>query len=390
MIILDKPYVSILLSTSVKNLQIPIIKVNDVSIPNESGLTITKKEDFLREFQNTQSPLLFNSENGLRILNEYLPNHYLTTIAATLKNKAEFRRVLTKHFPEFFFREITFAELDDLDMNSVPFPIIIKPVVGYSSIGVYRIDQKEDFIDSINMLKEDMSMAGSAYPKDVIDSQTLIIEELIEGDEYAIDAYYSEDGKPVILNLFKRMFSHEKDMSDRIYYTSKQVLKEVLHKVEDFLESIGPIFGLLSVPVHIEVRINSKGLVVPIEANPLRFAGIGTTELGVYAYNVNVYEYYFNQLEPDWDSIMENMDDSIYSFCCAEFDPSIDCKAIESVDHEAFKEHFQEILAYRPMDFNAYSTFSVVFHKASNFEENKRILSLDLSDFLTMKELELV
>ena len=388
MIILDKPYVSHLLSASVKNLQIPVIKMNDVSIPNESKLILIEKECFLQEFQKYRLPILFNSENGLNILSEYLPEHYLTTITATLKNKAEFRRVLTNYFPEFYFYEITFAELEDLDVNTIPFPIIIKPVVGYSSIGVYRIDCKEDFGVSINNLKKDMSMAGSAYPKEVIDSQSFIIEELIEGDEYAIDTYYTEEGKPVILNLFKRMFSHDKDMSDRIYFTSKQVLKEALSKVEEFLQSISSAFGLRSTPIHIEVRINKNGLVVPIEANPLRFAGIGTTELGFYAYNVNVYEYYFNQIEPDWDSIIENMDDSIYSFCCAEFDPSIDCKMIESVNHQEFKENFHEILEYRPMAFNEYSTFSVVFHKAPDLEENKRILGLDLSDFLTMKELQ--
>ncbi|WP_100403674.1 ATP-grasp domain-containing protein [Bacillus sp. FJAT-42315] len=390
MIILDKPYVSHLLSSSIKDLQIPVIKVNDVEIPNEDELFLTEKELFLQEFSSSETPILFNSENGLFMLNEYLPDHQLTSLAATLKNKAEFRRTLTTHFPEFFFRELSFAELDTLDINTLPFPIIIKPVVGYSSIGVYRIDQKEDFIDSINKLKQDMSMAGSAYPKEVIDSQTLIIEELIEGDEYAVDVYYTEEGKPVVLNLFKRMFSHEKDMSDRIYFTSKQVLKEALRKVEIFLENIGPIFGLQSAPIHIEVRMNSQGIIVPIEANPLRFAGIGTTELGVHAYGVNVYEYYFKQLAPDWESIMNEMDDSIYSFCCAEVDPSIDCKAIGAVDHEAFKSNFEEILEYRPMAFNEYSTFAVVFHKAPDFEENKRILQLDLNDFLTMRELQLV
>ncbi|KGX85858.1 ATP-grasp domain-containing protein [Pontibacillus litoralis] len=390
MIILDKPYVSHLLSNTLQKLQTPVIKMNDVNIPNERELALMEKDLFVQQFSKGTSPILFNSENGLNVLHEYLPNHSITKVATTLKNKAEFRRILASHFPDFFFREISFAEMDALDINSLPFPIIIKPVVGYSSIGVYRIDYKEDFIPTIKKLKQDMLMAGSAYPKEVIDSQTLLIEELIEGEEYAIDAYYTADGEPVVLNLFKRMFNNEKDMSDRIYYTSKQVLQESFGRVDTFLQDIAPVFDLKSVPIHVEVRMNKEGKVVPIEANPLRFAGVGTTELGVYAYGVNVYEYYFNQLKPDWKAIIHKMDDAIYSFCCADFDASIDCKGIASVDHDAFKSHFQEILEYRPMAFNEYPTIAIVFHRAPDFQENERILKLDLQQFLTMKDAQLV
>ncbi|WP_157796172.1 ATP-grasp domain-containing protein [Bacillus xiapuensis] len=390
MIILDKPYVSHLLSASVQKLGVPVWKVEDVWIPSEEKLKVMKQEHFLQEFLHSSFPILFNSENGLRMLSEHAPDHHLSKIASVLKNKAEFRRILTNRFPEFFFREVSFHELESLDVNTLPFPIIVKPNIGYSSIGVYRVDRREDFFGVVEQLKQDMSMAGQAYPKEVLDSQTLIIEELIEGAEYAVDAYYTGDGAPVVLNLFKRMFSDDKDMSDRIYYTSKQVLMEALDEVQSFLAQIGPVFGIKSAPIHIELRRKEDGTIVPIEANPLRFAGIGTTELGKYAYGVNVYEYYFQQLRPDWSRIIEEMDDSIYSFCCAEFAPSIDCQAIESVDHEAFKAHFQEILEYRPMDFNKYTTFAVVFHKAPDLEENKRILQLDLHPFLKMKEHQMI
>ena len=59
------------------------------------------------------------------------------------------------------------------------------------------------------------------YPTKVLDTNTFIIEECIEGDEFAFDAYYDEFGNPVLLNTFKHYFASRNDVSDRVYYTSK-------------------------------------------------------------------------------------------------------------------------------------------------------------------------
>ncbi|MFJ7952532.1 ATP-grasp domain-containing protein [Lysinibacillus sp. NPDC096418] len=390
MIILDKPYVSDLLADTVKNLQVPVIKLNNVHIPNENGINFKKEGDLLTALEKGDFPILFNSENGLQILSNHMPTHYLTNVTDVLKNKVTFRKILSKHYTDFFFKEASFKELEEINSSTLPYPIIVKPSIGYSSIGVHRIDEEEEYYATIQQLKEEMDIAGAEYPQEVINNQSFIIEKLIEGDEYAIDAYFTEDGKPVILNLFKRLFSHDKDMSDRIYYTSKQVLLEALEKTYSFLNTISSFFDLKLAPIHLEIRINKEGQIIPIEVNPLRFAGIGTNELGVHAYGVNAYEYFFKQQQPNWEYIIENMDDSVYSFCCAEIDSTIDCKMVDSVDHEQFKLNFGEILDYRPMQINEYSTFAVIFHKAPDLEENKRILNLDLNRYITLKELALV
>jgi len=389
MIILDKPYVSALLSSSLQQLGTPVLKVGDVQIPEEEKLTVLGEALFFEQLEKTSAPLLFNSENGLATLMRYLPDSKFAEWTSLFKNKAEFRRRMTKVYPSFYFREVSIQDLYEIPLETIPFPIIIKPAIGYSSVGVYRIDCMEDWYHTVEKLKGDINDSASAYPKDVIDSQTVIIEELIQGEEYAVDAYFTEEGKPVILNLFKRMFANDRDMSDRIYYTSKQVLKETIAPIADFLKKIGEIDSLASFPLHFEVRITKEGQVVPIEVNPFRFAGIGTTELGVHAYGINVYDYYFNQLEPNWEEKIEAMDDAIYSFLCAEFDPAISLESIRTVDHERFQQQFNEILEYRYMDYKEYPIFSVVFFKQSTFDENKRLLTLNLSDFITCFELQL-
>ncbi|MBG9454041.1 hypothetical protein ABE61_08110 [Lysinibacillus sphaericus] len=387
MIILDRPYVSDLLADTISKNKIPVIKLNEVFIPNESTINLKKVDDLLIELEKGNSPILFNSENGLNILSKYAPNHYLTTVTDILKNKVTFRKTLSRHYKDFFFTEVSLKELEELDPSALPYPIIVKPVIGYSSIGVHRIDKVEEYKETIKQLKFEMEVTSSEYPIEVINNQSFIIEKLIEGDEYAVDVYFTEDGEPVILNLFKRMFRHEKDMSDRIYYTSKQVINESLNKIQEFLRTISSFFALKSAPIHIEIRIDNDDQIVPIEVNPLRFAGIGTNELGVHAYGVNACEYFFKQEKPDWENIVNQMDDSIYSFCCAEIDASIDCKQVVSINHEAFKLNFGEILEYRPMKVNEGSTFAVIFHKSPDLNENIRLLDLDLNQYITLKEL---
>lgn len=243
----------------------------------------------------------------------------------------------------------------------------------------------------IKQLKKEMDVGiRSEYPREVINNQPFIIEKFIEGDEYVIDAYFSEDGKPIILNLFKRMFRHEKDVSNRIYYTSKQVINESLMKINTFLNTISSFFALKWIPIHIEIRLDKEGKIIPIEVSPLRFSEMCTNELGVYAYGINAYEYFFKQQKPDWESIVSVMDNFIYSYCCAKINSPIDCKKVESINHKGFKENFSEILEYRKMNIIDNSTFAVIFHKAPDLEENMRLLNVDLNQYVILKELAFV
>lgn len=80
----------------------------------------------------------------------------------------------------------------------------------------------------VKQLQADMRAAKEIYPESVVSASSFILEAWIQGDEYAVDAFYDTEGEPVVLNVFKRMFAHEADTSDRIYFTGKSVLQEAL------------------------------------------------------------------------------------------------------------------------------------------------------------------
>ena len=382
MILLDTTYVSPLLAETLIEKK---VKVCDIHRHEILGGQLNSQQSLVNVFEHEEL-LIMNAEEAFNILNEYHTESHVTKMANLFKNKIAFRKRLAESYPNFFFLETSISGLSNVDMEALAYPIILKPSVGYSSVGVYRIENATEFKSIVSELGKTMQQLNGKYTKDVLDSESFIIESYIEGQEFAVDLYFDKNNKPVVLNVFARMFKDEKDMSDRIYYTSKQVLQNYLASITDYLEQLGNIFELQRMPLHVELRMDERGAIVPIEVNPLRFAGAGTTELGHFAYGVNPYDYYFEQKKPNWPQLMDAMDDKVYSFTCAEFDADIKIDDRYIVHHDLLKEQFPHILEYRHIPYESGSTFAVIFYSSDSLEQNEHILSLDFMGFVEMKE----
>lgn len=156
------------------------------------------------------------------------------------------------------------------------------------------VEKREDWTSTKAKLKYKIEQVKSIYPSAVLDVNELIIEEVIEGEGFAIDCYFDEQGKPVALFIMQHRFASDDDMGDRIYLTSKDVIQKNLPLAQPFLEQLGNLAQLKSYPVHVEVRIYGSGNVNSIEVNPIRFGGWCTSaELAKHAFNINTYEHLF-------------------------------------------------------------------------------------------------
>ena len=51
-----------------------------------------------------------------------------------------------------------------------------------------------------------MVCAKEKFPESVVNVEDFIVEAYISGTEYAVDAYYNDQGKTVILNIFGFLF----------------------------------------------------------------------------------------------------------------------------------------------------------------------------------------
>jgi len=390
MIILDKPYVSELLKDTISQIGIPVLR-SDYSntIQFNSELSFLSSEKAKIEYNVPNHPKIYsNSENAINWITQNLKNTNLPEKINLFKDKVRFRNLLSDLYPDFFYREIAIDKLEDLNVDSIPKPFIIKPSVGFFSMGVYKVYSHADWLRIPNQIKQEIENVKHLYPSEVLNAGKFIIEQMIEGDEYAFDVYFNEIGKPIVLGIFKHLFSSGDDVGDRIYYTSKEIILDKLSPFGKFAEQVGERADIRNFPMHIEVRISDKGELVPIEINPMRFGGWCTTaDLTTHAFNLNPYKYYFNGLEPNWTELLKDKEGLNYCMIILDNTTGYNTNEIESFDYEAVKKRFLKPIDMRKTDWKEYPVFGILFTETpvGNYNEIESILKSDLKEFVTLK-----
>lgn len=386
MIILEKPYVSELLLESLSKYEIPVLK-NAFSEENSGNHQLNLLDE--QEFKNkvtSDTKIYSNSENALGWVEDNLPEYYKDKKISIFKDKVEFRKLLKDFYPDFLFQEIATSEIENLDIKDVKTPFILKPAIGFFSMGVYKITNEQDLNLAKKDIKNNIEDVEDLYPKAVIDSTRFIIEECLDGEEYAIDAYYDSEGEPVILNILKHEFGSAEDVSDRAYFTSKEIIEEYIVKFTQLLVDINKKTNLTNFPFHLEVKVDA-GKITPIEVNPLRFAGWCTTDVAYFAYGLNVYDYYVENKKPNWKELLKDKSGKIYSMIILDSPQDLDTGKIKKFDYEKVLQSFENPLELRKIDYHEYPVFGFVFTetKKESKSEIDRILKSDLLEYIELK-----
>ncbi|MED3763296.1 ATP-grasp domain-containing protein [Ureibacillus terrenus] len=142
----------------------------------------------------------------MALLESHAPDSVQNRWAKQLKDKGIFRQILSKMYPDYFYKVVNLDELYKIPVEDIPFPVVIKPSKGYSSVGVYKVKNAEEWRAALEKLSVDMLLIKNIYDKEVINGESVLIEKWVFGEEYAVDGYYDHDGNPVILNIFKHLF----------------------------------------------------------------------------------------------------------------------------------------------------------------------------------------
>jgi hypothetical protein len=390
MILIDQPYVSDFLIKTIKENNFEIIATKEAqSLINDDTMNWISEKDAKNKLIRSPNPLLYtNSENALKCIFENIKETKRPEQIRLFKDKYKCRELTKELYPNFLFRKIKIEEIQTLAIDELKMPFVIKPSVGFFSIGVHIVHNKADWQTAQKELNYDN--LKNIYPKEVMDASTFIIEEYIEGEEFAIDAYFNKEGEVVILNILHHAFSSSTDVSDRIYSTSKSIILKHKENIESFLKPIGEKANLKNFPLHVEVRIDKNGLILPIEINPQRFGGWCTTgDLSWYAFKINSYQYFLENKKPDWEEIFKNKKDDIYSIILLTNNSSIKPSRISHFDFSMLKEDLENILVVRKLDFNKYPAFGILFTETSegNKKELTEILNSDLSKYIVKIEI---
>lgn len=389
MFILEGPYISdfiedTLIRNRFKVIDTPFIKTR----AKYFDFNLISESEAIHQLENNNDSLYSNSENAIDWVEQHLQLTKYPAFISLFKDKTKFREVISSLYPEFYNKKVQFNALQNLDVHTIPFPIVLKPAVGFFSLGVYTIDSPDEWDTVLEKLTNELQSIQKLYPKSVVNTETFLIESYIKGKEYAVDCYFNETGEAVILNILEHQFSSNKDVSDRLYFTSQEIIYKLHTKTLQFLNELSELTQLKNFPLHLEMRVTADGSIIPIEGNPMRFGGWCTTaDLAFYAFGFNAYEMYQQQQKPDWNAIFNKMNDDLFSLIILDNSTGFKAEAIKSFDYERLLASFEKPLELRKVDINEYPLFGYLYTQTpkNKFDELAGMLHNTLEDYIKLK-----
>ncbi len=388
MFFVDKPYVSEFFKMTVRDNAIPVVGTDIAKhLGLYSGTKVISENRAIEMARELGNPTIYiTSENSIGWISKHLAFSNLPAKIELFKDKLKFRELIRSIFPNFYFKEVRTEDLKKIQFNEIPLPFIIKPTIGFFSIGVYKVSSYEEWVNTIDSIITELDQIKDLYPGEVLNTSSFIIEQCINGEEFAVDAYYNSIGKPVILSILKHTFSSETDVSDRVYISSKEIIESNLEEFTDFVGKIGNLAGVKTFPVHIELRRDNDGTLLPIEVNPMRFGGWCTTaDISFLAYGFNPYLYYYSQKKPNWSEVLKGKEGKLFSIIVLDNSTGIDVDEITSFNYEKLLSNFEKPIELRKIDYKKYPVFGFLFAETreDNFIELKNILDSDLNEFIS-------
>lgn len=382
MIILEKPYVSTPLVNYLEEKQVPVLH-NDMAdqlVAEGHRLNLLDDQQFVDLYQQKKQ-LYAVSENALVWLYARLPESELVQKVKILKDKAAFRRICQKIYPDFYYEEVEMKSLRGLNPDELPLPLVLKPAVGFLSVGVYIVRDKKEWQAALDDIDQNFAKQCAVFPETVVRSEKFVLEQFIEGEEYAVDAYYDAEGKPNIINIFHHIFKDETDVSDRLYCMSKQIFESNYQAFNQFCIDLNEVLQLKNFPMHVEFRVDKHtGKAIPIEVNPLRFAGMCLNDLTRHTCHLLPVQAYFEGTHPDYNTMWNGIEDDVFSFIV--LDKPYDTN--RKLDFERIRRHFHGVLETRDIMNPAMSIWGFLFMKTTpeHNEELQEILHTDLTEFM--------
>ena len=390
MFILEEPYVSDLLATTVAELALPVLDTPMAKrrLFGPHAVPLSANDVFAAAASRPGARLYSNSENAIGWIAEHLAQSDLPRRIGLFKDKVAFRELVADLYPDYRYFGLPLSGLRTFDPSSLRAPFIVKPAVGFFSMGVHVVESAEAWPSVVVEIEREVQAFDSIYPDQVLGLDRFVVEEVIEGEELAIDAYFDADGTPVLVDVYAHLFVSADDVSDRVYLTSAETVERLGPPAMELLAEFGRRARLADFPVHAELRIDGAGHVAPIEVNPMRFGAWCATDLAHFAYGVNPYRCYLLGELPDWARIAAETAGRTTALIVSDLPSSVDLATIDSVDYERFAARFSRVLELRPTDFNRYPVFAFTFVDvpSNDLSELHAVLGADLREYLRMRQ----
>ena len=178
MIILDKPYISEYLKGRIAAHRIPVLETPLSRAALGDSPNLVSEDDFIARVLEGRAPRLYaNSENAIGWVAENLAFSPVPQHIEAFKNKEHFREMLRPMFPEYRFEGVDFADLGAVDSSRFAKPFIIKPAVGFFSLGVHKVDSDDQWPGVVAAIDPALyAAAGRLAEEHVVDGETITVD----------------------------------------------------------------------------------------------------------------------------------------------------------------------------------------------------------------------
>lgn len=318
------------------------------------------------------------TESALDAIIQHSDDPCFCNAVESLKNKAQFRKLMRSLYPNFYFRTITLDALVSLQLDRSK-KYVVKPVKGFFGTAVKVIDSTSDLQVLHDEMTAELEHNCRYFSPSVLSQNQLIIEEYLEGEEIAVDMYFNEAGEPEILNIYHHPFPQKQSYFHVLYYTNKALFDTYFAPVKAIFTALNKELKITNFPIHAEFKVDGQ-TIVPIEMNPLRYGGFGLADLTFHGFNINPFTAFFENRSIDWDAIWRKHGDTTFGWVLAYNGDAIDPHT-HSPMHTEFQDALGTTLHYIKMDHRAHPVFAMAYVERDSLDELEFLLKLEFNDF---------
>ncbi|MEC1500959.1 ATP-grasp domain-containing protein [Bacillus sonorensis] len=197
-----------------------------------------------------------------------LPGLPLKTIE-NCRNKNETRSILQQNgLNTPLFYEV--AAYEDLENVELTFPLVVKPINGFSSQGVVRADDRKQLLEAIK--KVEVINQGD-LKQFVKGKRGIVVEQFIDGPEFAIETL-SVQGKVHVLSIGYKGNSKGPFFEEGVYIAPAQLDDQSRASIIKEVTGAVSALGIRHGPAHTELRLDKTGKPYVIEVGA-RIGGSG-------------------------------------------------------------------------------------------------------------------
>ena len=299
-------------------------------------------------------------------------------MVSRLKNKVQCRQMLASIFPDFFFREIPVRDLPTIELTPGE-KYFVKPIKGYWGSAAFPVDAATDRVGLMHEIEAQLTKRTNIFSEQVVAKDRLIVEEFLEGEEYAVDMIFDESGQPVITNVCHHPLPKKLDYLHVVYYTSYEVYRNLYPKFLEFFNELNRSLHARSLPIHGEFKLH-KGRLTPIELNPLRFGSDGFADLSFHAFGFNPFLYFAENRAPDWEALWKGREEKIFAFYLGYNGTDLDAGRYRP-DFRNFRRLFSHILSDTAMNYQDTLAFAVMYIEEDSLERIHELLEVEFNEY---------